>query len=108
MALQHVLVHGLVPPQVQDSVILLVDLHEVPVSPFLQRDKVPLDGSTTLWRVSHFSQFGVINKLAAGTLCPIIDPWGTLLITGLQLDFVPLITNLWAWPCIQFSVLPRI
>jgi len=33
-----------------------------------------------------------------------LTPWGTLLITGLQLDFVPLITSLWAWPFRQFSI----
>lgn len=32
------------------------------------------------------------------------DPWGTLLITGLQLDFMPLITILWAQSLSQFSV----
>ena len=28
---------------------------------------------------------------------PTIDPWCTLLVTGFQLDFVPLIMTLWAW-----------
>ncbi|KAK4807192.1 hypothetical protein QYF61_024312 [Mycteria americana] len=32
------------------------------------------------------------------------DPRDTLLVTGLQLDFVPLITTLWAQPFSQFSV----
>ena len=38
---------------------------------------------------------------------PSIDPWGTLVVTGLQLDFVPLITTLWAWPFRQFSNPPH-
>ena len=54
---QHILVHGVVPPQVQDFALLLVEPHEVPVSPFLQPVQVPLDGSPTLWCVSRSSQF---------------------------------------------------
>ncbi|KAK4818982.1 LOW QUALITY PROTEIN: hypothetical protein QYF61_022649 [Mycteria americana] len=69
---QNILVHGVVPPQVQDLALLLVEVHEVPVSPFLQPVEVPLDGSMTLWCISHSSQFGVIRQLAEGTLCPII------------------------------------
>ncbi|KAK4810833.1 hypothetical protein QYF61_008805 [Mycteria americana] len=100
--------------QVQDFALPLVELHEVPVSPFLQSVQVPLDGSTTLWHISHSSQICVISKLAEGTLCLIIQIinedvehdrtqywgqyWGTPLVTGLQLDFMPLITTLWAWP----------
>jgi len=61
---------GVVPPQVQDSA-LLVELHKVPVGPFLQPVEVPLDSSMTLWCVSHSSQFRIISKLAEGTLCPI-------------------------------------
>ena len=33
---QHVLVHGVVPSQVQDFALALVELSEAPVSPFLQ------------------------------------------------------------------------
>lgn len=29
---------------------------------------------------------------------PSTDPWLALLVTGLDLDFLPLITTLWAWP----------
>ncbi|KAK4831783.1 hypothetical protein QYF61_019096, partial [Mycteria americana] len=61
---QHLRVHGVVPPQVQDFALPLVELHEVPASPFLQPVQVPLDGSTTLWCISHSSQCGVICKLA--------------------------------------------
>lgn len=50
-------------------------LHEVHVSSFLQPLQVPLDGSTTLWRISHLCLF-VVSKLAVGALCPIaqVDP----------------------------------
>lgn len=43
---QHILVHGLVPPQVQDFSILLAELDDVPFSPFLQPSEVP-PGSRT-------------------------------------------------------------
>ena len=62
-------VPGVIPPQVQDLVLLLAELHEVPGSPFLQLAEVPLVGSTTLWHISHSSQFCVLSKLAQGTLC---------------------------------------
>ncbi|GAB0185708.1 mitochondrial enolase superfamily member 1 [Grus japonensis] len=58
--------------KVQD-LALLVELHEVPVSLFLQHVEVPLDGSTTLWHISHSSQHNVICRLAEGTFCPIIQ-----------------------------------
>ncbi|PKU44133.1 hypothetical protein llap_5545 [Limosa lapponica baueri] len=69
---QHILVNEADPPQVQDFV-LLVELHEVPVSPFLQPSKVPLEGSMTLWCISQSSSLGVIYKLAEGGPCPIIQ-----------------------------------
>ncbi|KAK4832374.1 hypothetical protein QYF61_022229 [Mycteria americana] len=70
----HILVPGVVPPQEeQDFALLLVELHEIPVSPFLQPVKVPLDGSTTFWPISHSSQFCVISKLVKDELCLIIQ-----------------------------------
>ena len=44
---QHILVHGLVPPQVQDFSILRAELDDVPFSPSLQPVEVPLDSRTT-------------------------------------------------------------
>ena len=41
----------------------------------------------------------ILNRIG-----PLMDPWGTLLLTGVQLDFVPLITTLWAQPFSQFLV----
>ncbi|GAB0181629.1 hypothetical protein GRJ2_000628200 [Grus japonensis] len=72
----------------------------------------------TLWCIIHFSRFCVISKLAGlhsapssrslmkilNRTGPSIDPWTTPLVTGLQLDFVPLITTLWAWPFSRFSI----
>ena len=52
---------------------LLVELHTIPVGPFLQPVHVPLDVSATLWCISCSSQFCVSSKLAEGTLCLIIQ-----------------------------------
>lgn len=74
---QHKLVQGLVPPQVRDFALLLLELHEVSVSPFLPPFGAPLVGSTTLRRVSLSSQFCAICRLPEGTLCAIsqITAW---------------------------------
>ncbi|KAK4832039.1 hypothetical protein QYF61_020554 [Mycteria americana] len=70
---QHILVPGVVPSQVQDFALFLVELHEIPVGPLLQPVEVPLNGSTVIWCISHSSQFGVICKLAESTLYPVIQ-----------------------------------
>jgi len=70
---QHLLVHVIVHPWVQDFALLLVDLHEVPVDPFLQPVEVSLDSIMTLWRISSFSSFCVVCKLAEGTRFPTIQ-----------------------------------
>lgn len=75
---QHVLVNSIVHSQVQDFVLLHAELHEAPVSPLFQPIKDPLDGSTTLWCISHSSQFRTISKLADSILWPniqIIRKW---------------------------------
>lgn len=51
---QHVLVPEVVLPQVQDSVFLLVELHDAPASPALQPGNVsPLGGSMTIRCIYH-------------------------------------------------------
>lgn len=60
--------HGVVPSQVQNFAHPLVVLHEVLVGPFLQPLEVSLDGCMALC-VGHYSQFGVLCKLAEGGLC---------------------------------------
>lgn len=45
LAPQHVLVQGVVPPWGEGLCAFLGELHVVPVGPFLQLPKVPLDGS---------------------------------------------------------------
>jgi len=100
--------------------LLAVELHESPLGPFLQPVEHSLDGSMTFWSISHSSQFGVDCNLSKGTLCPIIQiidevvkqdwsqryrpPVYCTSLIGLQIDFVPQITTLWAWPFIQFSI----
>lgn len=69
---QHVLVHGVLLPQVQDLPLLLYELHDVPASPPLQPAEFLLYGSMALLRVSHFSQFCVINNFTEGALYPIV------------------------------------
>lgn len=95
---------GAVLPQVQDSVLLLVELHAFPVRQFLQLVQVPLNSGMTLCNSCHCSQFCVIGKLSApssrsvmkmfNSIGPSTEPWDTLLVTGLQLDFMALITTL--------------
>jgi len=33
-----------------------------------------------------------------------VEPWGELLVTGLRLNFVPLVTTLWAQLFSQYSI----
>lgn len=82
-----------------------------PISPACQG---PSDGSTTLSCISHSCQFCVITKLPKGICCPFIQftnenvkedwtqcwPCCTLLVTGLQLDFVPCGPG---WVCLKGS-----
>jgi len=102
------LTHGVVPSRVQDFAVLLVELHEVSVSPIIQPVKVPLGDSSTVWHISYSSQFCIINKLARvhsasssrslmkmlNRTAPSIDPWAIPGNTGPQPDFVPLTSPL--------------
>ncbi|KAK4826200.1 hypothetical protein QYF61_006144 [Mycteria americana] len=90
----------------QDFALLLAELCEIPLSPFLKAVKVPLNGSTTLWCISRFLQVCIICKLNKDALCPITqmlnsigpstDVWGALLVIDFQLNLVLLITTLLA------------
>ncbi|PKU41816.1 hypothetical protein llap_7868 [Limosa lapponica baueri] len=62
-----------VPAQVQDFILTLIELHKVPVCPFLQLVEVPLDGSMTLMYSGHSSQICVICNLAECTLCTFVQ-----------------------------------
>lgn len=107
-----VLVHGVVLLQLQDFA-LLIQLRGAPVGLFFQPVELPWDGSMVLWPLLsvlchlqtgwvytlHHHLMNVVNRIK-----PIIDPWATLPVTASQLDFIPLITTLWAWPFTQFLV----
>jgi len=73
-------------------------LDSLPLDPFLQPVKVPLDSGMTLLYIGCSSQFCVIYKLSAGTHSVLssvsvmkmfnsirlsADPWGTLVVPGL-------------------------
>ena len=69
-----------------------VELHKIPIGPFLQPLEVPLNGSTTIWYVNHPSQFHIVCELAEASLGPITQvinakqywiPVLTTLVTGL-------------------------
>jgi len=57
----------MIPPQMQDPALALVEFHQVPLCPALQSAQVTLNGNTAFWCIYHTSQFGVISKLAEGT-----------------------------------------
>lgn len=60
---KHILVYGVVLLQVDDSALPFVELHEVPISLFLQPAEILLDGSASLWRISQSSPFCIIIRL---------------------------------------------
>ncbi|KAK4816838.1 hypothetical protein QYF61_023902 [Mycteria americana] len=66
--LQHVLILGATPTQVQDLALGLVEPHEVHTGPLLQLVQVPLDDIPSFWCVNCTTQLGVICKLAEGAL----------------------------------------
>ena len=66
VSLKPVLMHGVVPPQVQDPALARVEPHQVPLCPTLQSVQVTLNGNTAFWCIYHTSQFGVISKVAKG------------------------------------------
>jgi len=69
----HVLVPEIIPPQVQDFAFPLAELHEISLDPVLQLVKVPLNGGTTIWYISHSSQFCIICEHAHDVLFPIVQ-----------------------------------
>ncbi|PKU42183.1 neuronal acetylcholine receptor subunit alpha-4 [Limosa lapponica baueri] len=59
--------------ELQDPTPILVEFHQVPLSPTFWPVHVSLYGSKAFWCVSHSSQFCIISKVAEGTLCPLIQ-----------------------------------
>lgn len=50
-----------------------VELHRIPVRPFLQPVKVPLSGSMMSYCTKHSCHFCIICKAVEGVLCPILQ-----------------------------------
>ncbi|XP_052556631.1 uncharacterized protein LOC128089357 isoform X2 [Tympanuchus pallidicinctus] len=69
---QPVLVHAIIPPQMQDSTLAFVKPHLVVFCPALQPVQVSLNGSTAFRHVSQSSQLCIISKLAEGGHYPLI------------------------------------
>lgn len=61
----------MIPSQMQDFVFAFVELHDIPVRPFLQPVKVPLNSSPALQCADCSPQFGVICTLVENAVCPI-------------------------------------
>lgn len=115
---QPVLVLGIIILQVQDPVFAFVEFQMLPLCPSLQPLKLPLKGYTALCGIGHSSQVCVISRLAEDTsgpsskslmeklnsTGPCIEPWGTPLLTGIQLDPVAVIKILWDLPLSQVSI----
>ena len=59
--------------QMQDIGLPFVELHETPVGPSLHPVKVPLNDSTPIWCIDHYSQFCITCKLSECVLCTIIQ-----------------------------------
>lgn len=57
VSLQPTPVHGIILNKAQDLAHPFVELHEIPISVFLQPAKVPLTGSTAISYINNSSQF---------------------------------------------------
>lgn len=76
---QHVLVHGINPPQMQSLALPFVELHKIPLCPFLQPVKVSLNGGMTIWCINQSPQFDYLQTCwrYAPSVChlPSKDMW---------------------------------
>lgn len=70
--LHYVLIPGIIPPQMQDFSLPLVQLHESLLFPVLQPIDV-LKGRTTMLSISYSSQLCIICKFAESAFCPIVQ-----------------------------------
>lgn len=62
--------HALVPPQGQDFALPLGAILEIPLRPFLQPARIPLDGCTAFCCISRSSQFGILRSLVRARCVP--------------------------------------
>lgn len=82
------MVPGVVLPQLQNC-LPLVDLHEIPVQPFLKLAQVILHISLTLWCISPSSKIGLMSNTARAQSPSLLMKWmtkglDTLLTLGVQ------------------------
>ena len=59
-----VVVHGVIPPQVQDPALAFAEFQKDLLCPPVQSVEVLLQGCTALWGISHSSQLAVTSELA--------------------------------------------
>lgn len=116
---QLLLVPVFVPAQAQDFALLPVKFHKALISLPLQPVSLAAQpsfppqvsphppsfvSSPDLLRVHTTPSSGSLIKILNRTE-PSVSPWGTLIVTGFQLNFVSLISILRAWLLSQFSIL---
>lgn len=96
---QPVALHEVV-PQVQDPALSLVEPHAVGFGPSVQPIQISLQSPPTLEQINTASLLTVHSIPLSRSLIkilkrtyPITERWGTLLVTGLQLDLTPFTTN---------------
>lgn len=77
----HCTVSRVIPPQVQEFAIPSVDLPNIPVTLFLQLVEFLLNGNTTIWSVSHFSQFCIFCLASNLTLCCWLQPFQAIVFS---------------------------
>ena len=70
--MQSVLIPGIVPTQVQNLALDLVEPHSVSLGPLFKPVQVPLDGKRSFCRAKCTTQLGDISRVAEGVLYLII------------------------------------
>lgn len=84
---------GSVPLQKQDLGVPLLELGDVPVSPFLRLFEVPLDGHMTFWHVfvDPFPLFSA-GEASAGLPSWIMNKWDMKLLERVQQNITKMMT----------------
>ena len=99
---------GVVVTEVQEPKLVLIETHTVGLGPLIQSVQIPLQSLPSLKQIDTPTQLGVICSLTEGALNPSsrslikmlnktrpkMEPWGTPLVTGCQLDLTPFTTTL--------------
>lgn len=77
----------------QDFAFAFVELHDIPVSPFLQLFEIPLS-SSLVQHIDHFLLFGIVCKTAERALYAIIE------VSDTEIK--------WYWPSTDLRIMPPI